>query len=170
MITQEYLKSALKYNPDTGEFFWKYREDMPKQWNSLWSGKKIIGRRCKRGYLYISICNKRYGAHRLAFLYVNGWLPTEVDHIDANGKKDDNRIKNLRSASSIENKNNVGIRKNSTSGFKGVCWHKGANGWISRIRVDSKRINLGIFDCPAAASFAYQVASNIHHGEFGRIV
>jgi hypothetical protein len=169
MITQEYLKSAVEYNPETGEFFWKYRKDMPKQWNSVWAGKKVKGRKCKQGYLDIRICNKRYGAHRLAFLYMHGWLPKEVDHKNCHGPKDDNRIQNLRNATRMQNENNKGIKKNNTSGFKGVCWHKSAGKWMSRIRVGSKRINLGLFDCPAAASFSYQVASNIYHGDFGRV-
>ena len=39
----------------------------------------------------------------------------------------------------------------------------------SQIRKNGKVYNLGYFNCPAAASFAYQIAADKLHKEFARI-
>jgi len=111
----------------------------------------------------------RFPVHRLVWAFVNGkWPNDQIDHV--NGIKNDNRLINLREANNSQNNMNKGKQSNNTSGFKGVSWHKLRNKWRSDIRVDGKRFNLGNYDCIAAASFAYQIASDKYHGEFGREV
>lgn len=67
----------------------------------------------------------------------------EVDHI--NGKKNDNRKKNLRICTRQENKRNVGLRANNTSGETGVYKDKARDKWFATIKLE-KSINLGRFD------------------------
>ena len=46
----------------------------------------------------------------------------------------------------------------TTSKFKGVCWHKGANKWLSSIEINRKSKYLGLFHSEEEASEAYQNA------------
>jgi hypothetical protein len=157
MLTVTRLQSALDYNPDTGVFTWKdagRRTDL---------NGKVAGVDDGRGYLLIKIDQVYYKAHRLAWLYVTGeWPLGEIDH--RNEIKGDNRFSNLREASRIQNAWNTGAHKNNTSGHKGVDLSYGK--WRARIRVGSKRVNLGVFDSAEDASAAYERAAAQHHGNF----
>ena len=87
-----------------------------------------------------------------------------VDHANGNGL--DNRRANLRVASKAENGRNRGPNCNNTSGYKRVCWHKGAGKWLASIQVDRRQISLGLYDDPIDAAIAYDLAAIEHHGEF----
>ena len=50
---------------------------------------------------------------------------------------------------------NQRIQKNNKSGFKGVCYHKGNNKYITQINVNNKSIYLGSFPTPVEAAIAY---------------
>ena len=107
MITQTQVKEVLSYNKDTGLFRWE--KSMPPR------GRvgEIAGVDNNSGYIKIGINGKRYYAHRLAFLYITGKIPKEVDHI--NRCRSDNRWENLRASNRKQNMSNttfgVGIRK-----------------------------------------------------------
>lgn len=150
LITQERLKSLLTYSPDTGEFCWRVRR----------GGKAILGglagsRSCE-GYIHIQINRKKYKAHRLAWLYVHGEHPIEIDHI--NRIKDDNRISNLRSVTHAQNGQNQNRPKNNTSGHIGVDFHKRSSRWRARVKIDGKLRDIGYFDTKEAAILARQHA------------
>lgn len=137
-MTQEYLKSILDYDKETGIFRWK-----KKVCCKVVVGK-IAGYKEKRGYTVMKVDKKQYRAHRLAYLYVYGKLPNNhIDHI--NQDKTDDRICNLRDVSQKENNRNVGIQKNNASGVTGVWWNKRKNRWIAEIKVNYKKIHLGSF-------------------------
>jgi len=108
------------------------------------------------GYLRITVLGKSYYAHRLAWMYVHGKLPSgEIDHI--NGIKQDNRIENLRDLKSISNANNkTRASKNSKSNILGVSWHKKARKWSAYICVYKQRKYLGLFSDIKEAELAYQ--------------
>ena len=89
-----------------------------------------------RGYFNIIFYNngKSYTkkVHRLVaetFLY-NPKNKRDVDHI--NGNKKDNRLENLRWATSSENNKNGCKYKTNTSGFLGVSFDKNTNSWVAR--------------------------------------
>lgn len=106
--------------------------------------------------------------HRLAwFLHYGEWPTCQVDHI--NGDRHDNRISNLRLASSSENQRNRKRPKNNTSGYKGVSWIEHYQMWQATIKFDGKNKYLGRFDTPEEASDAYNKAALRHHGEFAFI-
>ena len=103
-LTVERLREVLTYHPNTGEF-----------WRISPHKKEHIGvpAGCikKVGYRYISIDNKSYLAHRLAYLYMEDcWPESEIDHI--NSDRSDNRWINLRPASSRQNKQNRRFKEN----------------------------------------------------------
>jgi hypothetical protein len=91
----------------------------------------------------------------------------EVDHI--NGNTLDNRKSNLRLCSHKENGRNRKLNKNNTSGAKGVNWDKHALKWKCEIRINTKKLYLGLFAEIEQAKKAYAEASKKYHGEYGRI-
>lgn len=89
----------------------------------------------------------------------------EVDHINGNCI-DNRRGSNLRNCTHAQNMANVRIRKDNTSGFKGVYPNKGK--WKAQIRVDGQAIYLGTYATPAEAYAVYLAAAEKHFGEFAR--
>jgi len=159
ILSQDLLKHLFEYNPDTGLFIRKI-----KTTNKVNIGD-IAGTINTLGYRVIFIKPKLYYAHRLAWLYVYGEHPPhEIDHI--NECKSDNRICNLRKATSGENKQNITLKKNNKSGAKGVFWYASKNKWIAYIRKDGKRHSLGYHEKFEDAVFARKMAENklfTHH-------
>lgn len=161
-ITQSYLKTRLDYCPEDGTFTWKDDPENKRQnWNRKFSGTRA-GSIKSGGYRAIWLFGYPWAEHRLAWLYVFGaWPEGDIDHI--NGNRSDNRIANLRECSRGENLQNTRLRKDNTSGYPGVSFSKSKNRWISRIRVDGKRIWVGTFSDPDSAYNAYLKAKKIHH-------
>jgi hypothetical protein len=58
------------------------------------------------------------------------------------------------------------ISVNSTSGYKGVVWHKTGKKWMAAITVNRKYIYLGLFKDKNKAAEAYNEAALEHFGEF----
>ena len=90
-----------------------------------------------------------------------------VDH--SNGDKLDNRKTNIRICTGVENRRNVGIRKNNKSGYKGVFFWKDRNKFTSQIWFEKKKIHLGVFIDPIDAARAYNEAAIKFHGEFANL-
>lgn len=131
------------------------------------SPRSKVGSANSGGYLSIFVDGRLYLAHRLAWLYVYGeWPIDKLDHI--NGDRADNRIANLRQATSQQNAANRRKHKNNTSGFKGVRPTRFGIGWEATICVNYVKTQLGTFGCPTAAHFAYVAASRQHNGKFAR--
>ena len=96
------------------------------------------------GYRQVRIVGVDYFTHRLIWKMRTGSDPVEeLDHI--NHDRADNRIENLREASTQENAMNLSRAKNNTSGVTGVSWYKPTQKWYAQIRVEGKQINLGYF-------------------------
>ncbi len=111
MITQERLKEVLSYNELDGSFTWI---------SGAYKGCRA-GHYNKIGYVCIRIDWKLYQAHRLVFLYLYGYIPKEIDHININGY--DNRLVNLREVTRSQNNMNMLLRIDNTSGHKGIAYH-----------------------------------------------
>lgn len=143
MLTQEYLKSILDYDPITGVFTWKYRAGSSKSWNTRFSGS-VAGTKNKNGYIYIGIDGVACLSHRLAYLYMTGNLPSEVDH--KNHVRNDNRWCNLRASNGYINSRNQKLRNTNTSGHNGVYWSKQREKWYVRIGYKGKNLHGGYFE------------------------
>ena len=164
MLTQEYLKSILHYDPETGVFTWLHRHDVDGRTNGRYAGN--IAGSPSIGYISIGINGRRYQAHRLAFLYMVGrWPNPECDHQDTN--RENNRWANLRESTSSQNKANTSKRSHSRQLLKGTR-ERTSSSWQAYISINKKRAHLGTFDCPAAAHFAYLIAADQNFGKFAR--
>ena len=159
MITQERLKQVLHYNQLTGRFTWLV--DL--------SSHRSKGKRAgwvNGPYRYIGIDHKVYSEHALAFIWMIGVFPEEVDHKDRKGAN--NIWRNLRVATHSQNHGNRTKLSTNTSGYKGVCWDKSRNKWMSHIMVRGKRITIGRFNTPEQAAEAYRLKALELFGEFAR--
>ena len=116
------------------------------------------------GYIHVKIKAKSFKAHRLVFLYHNGFLPEFVDHID--GNKTNNKIENLRAATKEENCRNQKIRSTNKSGCKGVKWVKCKNKWQVEVCRNYKQINFGYYEDLELASLVAIEATELIHGRF----
>lgn len=160
MISQEKLKEILHYDENSGVFTWvKAASKRIKQGS-------VAGGYNSHGYQVIKINGLNYKAHRLAWLYVYGYLPKScIDHI--NCVRGDNRICNLRLANNSQNKLNAIPQRNNSSGYKGVSRHKGR--WRVQASVNGRRYYLGIFKDVFEAAKVYADFAKNNHGEFARI-
>lgn len=146
MITQEYLKTILHYNPLNGVFTWL--DGTPNNPENVHNGFVNT-----KGYLMLQIKGKHYRQHRLAWLYMTGsWPKNQIDHKDT--IKHHNVWENLREADNQLNHYNLNKPKNNTSGAKGVRKLKHGK-FSARIKHNQKEIHLGTYDSLELASEAY---------------
>jgi hypothetical protein len=148
--TQARLKELLRYDPITGSFTW-----IVERRRRVKAGTPA-GSKHNAGYLTIRIDYVACLYHRLAFLYVHGFLPEQIDHI--NGDRTDNRISNLRAATGRLNSRNNSLRSDNKSGVCGVSWDSTRSKWVARIRTDSGYKYLGRFDDLEEAKRTYSEA------------
>lgn len=135
-LTQKRLKETFHYDKNTGLF--TYINPPGKKMNI----GDVAGAINDKGYVIIGVNYKYYGAHRLAFLYVNGYLPEcQIDHKDR--IRHHNWWDNLREVTQTCNSRNCNINKNNTSGITGVYFNKVFNKWVAAITIRSKTIYIG---------------------------
>lgn len=135
-LTQKRLREVLDYDPKTGIFIRRCTVNYNAVKGS--SAGWINSHR----YIHITIDKKPYKAHRLAWLYMYGYLPEHgIDHRDR--IKHHNWIDNLREVSQSCNIINTGNRKDNKSGVKGVCWDSDQKKWKAQIKGNGKSRNLG---------------------------
>jgi len=93
----------------------------------------------------------------------------KCDHKNGDGL--DNRRKNLRICSQIENGQNRRISKNNSLGFKGVVFDRRMKErkFRAKIKVNRKLICLGYYKTPQQAAKAYNRAANEFFGDFARL-
>jgi hypothetical protein len=155
-VPQERVRYWLDYNSETGEFIWRWSPCARVKRGSIAgtspaNGYRLIG---LRGYGQV-------GAHRLAWIHAYGPIPDgmEIDHI--NGDPSDNRLCNLRLATSAQQKMNKVVQSNNRSGLKGAYFHACRKGrkWRSQIKANGTLHFLGYFETAEEAHEAYVAAS-----------
>jgi hypothetical protein len=147
------LDSLLRFEKETGKFFWISGRRAGLEAGSNWDG-----------YVGINIGGKNYRAHRLVFLHMTGEMPKFcVDHI--NGVRSDNRPENLRDVETYVNiRNQKNAHKNNKSGFLGVEKRKYSYRATIRIKRGGKSVYLGSFKTAEEASATYWKARLEYYG------
>lgn len=161
-LTREMLKEMFEYRED-GNLIRKHTVSG----NGNKAGR-VVGTkpRMTRGnrYSVTTINGSHWCVHKLIYLYHHGRVPSQLDHV--NGNTADNRIENLREATSSENMRNRKIFSNNKSGHKGVSWSKAHGKWFVYMNVNNARKNFGYYDDLEIAALLASEVRDLHHGNF----
>jgi len=112
------------------------------------------------GYPYVNLSDykkqKTFRIHQLVAIAFLSHIPNKyngllIDHID--GNKLNNNLNNLQLVTNRINSSKD--RKNKTSKFTGVSWHKQSNKWLAQVRKNDKVEYLGVFEKEEDAAIAY---------------
>lgn len=159
-LSHNRLLECVDYNPDTGIFIAKKTVK-----GSKYRPGDILGSAISSGYIQIYVDGVSYLAHRLAWFYMTGdWPENDIDHKDR--VKTHNWFLNLRKSTRRQNIHHQPVKATSSTGVKGVYFHKGRGVYHARIRVNGKRKHLGSFATPEEAKSAYDAAAMPLHGDF----
>ena len=156
-LTQQELRKLMHYDPLKGEFTWRVSRGGVK-------AGSVVGHRVSKGYLRCRVGRKNLLLHRLAFLYMEGEVPEQVDH--KNLDKSDNSWDNLRACNNSQNMSNRGLSKANTSGYKGVSYHKRMGKWMSSVGHLGNTVFLGYFDDIELAALVSSEARKTLQGDF----
>ena len=115
-----------------------------------------------RGYYNIGLTNKEsrktLAIHKLLAIAFLDFIPCGselvIDHIDHNSLN--NSLDNLQIVSTRENLSKDKFRKDITSKYVGVSWHKKNSKWRANIRINGRAKQIGVFDNEYDAHLAYQ--------------
>jgi hypothetical protein len=157
MISHEDLVAIFDYIPETGDLIWKIKTNK----------RIVVGTRAgtvnAQGYVVIRIKGVRYRAHRLIWFYnYKSWPINHIDHI--NGRRDDNRLHNLRDVTPAENiQHQTKAQKRNKTKFLGVSHKK--HGFIARICTNGIIKHLGSFKTPEEAHEAYILTKRRLHAK-----
>ena len=128
-MTQERLKELVKYNKETGIFT-----------HNVSRGGKKVGEYAghvnnKHHYLELTLDGKKQKGHRMAYLYVLGKIPIQINHKDQN--RNNNKWSNIEPSNAQHNMKCKSKYKSNTTGITGVYKH--ANGkYQARISINGK--------------------------------
>ena len=151
-LTSDLLHTLFEYRD--GKLFWRAR-----------NGKEAgcVG---NRSYSCVCINYRKYMTHRLIWIMHGNDPVPMLDHID--GNQLNNRIENLRPITVSQNQRNTKLRKDSTSGIKGVSWISTRNRWSGQVWHKGKLHRAGDFKDKDECAAAVRVLRESLHGEFAR--
>lgn len=159
-LTQARLKELFEYDQLTGIFTRRIATGR----HGCHKAGEIAGTHHPDGCVHIGLNHTTWKAHRLAWLYVHGAMPTGViDHI--NGNRSDNRIANLRDVTQSVNLQNMRRAKStSKTGFLGAVPLKNGR-FAACLVVDGRNKQVGVYPTPELAHQAYVAAKRqLHQG------
>lgn len=152
-IEKEEICKTFRY--EDGLLYWKIKPS-----NCVKVGD-VAGKSRRNGYRLVGFGKERHPAHRIIWVMHFGEIPEfmEIDHI--NHDRSDNRLENLRLVSRSDNSKNRSSSSNNTSGATGVYLTKHGK-WHAQIKVDNKKIHLGLFTDLDKAAKARKDAEFLH--------
>jgi hypothetical protein len=161
-LTQERVRALLSYDPKTGIFRWLVTNSPRAQAGS------VAGYEDDRGYIWIGIDGVVYLAHRVAWLWIKGVMPVEIDHRDT--IKSNNRWRNLRDATRAQNIVNAGAKADSMTKHRGVTFIKGhkLRPYHAYCYFNGKKHSFGYHATLEDADAARLAGAKALYGEFAR--
>ena len=157
-LSQAMLCELLDYDPSTGSFHWKKFAGVPNQMEI----GQVAGWHDRQSRSWkIEIAERPYLAHRLAWFYIHGVWPKQIDHI--NGDRMDNRLCNLRNANNSQNQANMKAKSNNRLGIRGISFT--GRSYLVQIKKDGKAIR-ALFPTLAEAELFTKETHKKLHGEF----
>lgn len=131
------------------ERFWPKVDMADECW--LWTGHVMAN-----GYGQFRLPDRTVLPHRWAWEQLIGPIPegVQLDHLPTCPKHCVNPA-HLRLATNKQNaENRAGAQVNSTTGIRGVYWHRRFNRWLAKVQHHGHQINVGYFDTPEEAERA----------------
>ena len=122
----------------------------------------LVAREHSPNYFVVRVRDDSGKYVNLARLLTNCPEDKVVDHIDGNGLN--NSKSNLRVVTRQQNNHNTALRKDSSTGVKGV--RRNGNSYVAEIRVNGQRKYLGSFVTLESADAAYKRAADKYFGEY----
>lgn len=120
-LTKRQLHQLFEYDPDTGDLRWRVSRK-----GGCRKGE-IAGKRNSGGYRQVEINGRLYLVHRLIWIYMRGSPANgEVDHENRNPT--DNRVANLRVATSREGKQTPAAEKRTADSSGLIITSSGSAG------------------------------------------
>lgn len=156
MVTQDRLKELFRYDPETGNFL--RIKGVRKAAAGVIAGTKALN-----GYITISVDCKRYYAHRLAWLYMHGSMPVQIDHKDR--IRDNNIFSNLRAADNSTNNANRISPRMMEKRAKGVKMLPSGR-YAASIKAGGVTRHIGVYATELDAAAAYDKEARSRFGEF----
>lgn len=157
-LTAERLRQVLRYEPETGHLYWL--ED-----RGPWAkAGHLAGVIRPDGYVMIRLFQTLYYAHRLAWFWMTGEWPNQIDHKDLD--KANNSWDNIRISTQAQNVCNTRLRKDNTSGFKGVVERPSRKN--VRYIAQYRQKHIGCFATAEQAHEAWRKEATRQQGEFVR--
>lgn len=143
------LKEALRYEPETGKLYWRWRRGVSEHINRRFAGQEAFITTDKDGRRMGTVNGKSIPANRAAWaLHWGDWPDGRI--VNLNGNLWDNRIENLELGRKL--------RADNTSGHAGVYWNKHAEQWMAYVGNNKSMKYLGRFDDIADAIAARKAA------------
>jgi hypothetical protein len=160
-INYEQLDRLIEYDEDTGLIKWKEKRS-PRCKNGWFAGTID---KCDDGYdrLKIKIGKKNYLVSRIIWcLKTKKWPTNEIDHKNRNPL--DNKWKNLREATTLQNNFNKDVSNTNKLGIKGVNHRFGK--YVAQITIYGTKVHLGLYNTAQEASWAYEIVAKALHESF----
>jgi hypothetical protein len=132
-------------------------DDLGMVKNSTWSLFK------RKDYNLYYAMNRNGKLFHRVILNIND-VKIMIDHKNHNGL--DCRKCNLRIASNAQNQWNQRLRKDNTTGYKGVTYNKKNCYYSARIKINNKLLYLGSYSDKNDAAIAYNKKATELFGEF----
>ncbi len=163
MVTQQMLHDLFEYRAD-GNLIRKHAVRGKGNHAGAVVGcrPKVVSRNNR--YVSTKIGGQHWCVHKLIYMYHFGEVPQQLDHINQNTL--DNRIENLRPATSSQNCANRRLFSNNTSGCRGVSWNKQKKQWFVYVDFNKRRKRIGYFDDLDFADLVATEARDLYHGEY----
>ncbi len=159
-LSLELARSLLSYDPLTGALDWRRS---PRRGVAAGSAG-YVG---TSGYNMVGYLGHEYMAiHLIWFLQTGEWPEHGVDHKDRD--KTNDRWANLRLATYTQNNRNMGLRKDNSTGVRGVSYvaKNRQNPYAPRIGMNGVQIHLGYFGSLKEAADVRRAAELKYFGEF----